>query len=109
MQKISEISTLFDANQDARNSTPYYIIYRGLRDGENGKRSFVSMSSGRLAMQGRSSCRLVREQKTTLYTLSLNISAHLHRQRNLLTSRVSEDMQMMCRLVQMSFKVIYTR
>ena len=61
MQKISEISTLFDANQDTRNSTPYYILYRGLRYGENGKQSFVSMSSGRLAMQGRSSCRLGRE------------------------------------------------
>ena len=28
MQKISEISTLFDANQDTQNSTPYYILYR---------------------------------------------------------------------------------
>ena len=28
MQKISDFSTLFDANQDARNSTPYYILYR---------------------------------------------------------------------------------
>ena len=58
MQKISEISTLFDANQDARNSTPYYILYR---EG-SWKQSFVSMSSGRLAMQGSSSCRLGREQ-----------------------------------------------
>ena len=34
MQKISEISTLFDANQDARNSTPYYILYREGRKGK---------------------------------------------------------------------------
>lgn len=57
MQKISEISTLFDANQDARNSTPYYILYR-----EGRKQSFASMSSGRQTKGGRSSYRLVREQ-----------------------------------------------
>ena len=61
-KKISEISTLFDANQDTRKYTHYYILYRGMRYGENGKQSFVSMSSGRLAMQGRSSYRLGREQ-----------------------------------------------
>ena len=33
-----------------------------MRYGENGKQSFAIMSSGRLAMQGRSSCRLGREQ-----------------------------------------------
>ena len=57
MQKISEISTLFDTNQDARNSTPYYILYR-----EERKQSFASMSSGRHTKDGRSSFRLVREQ-----------------------------------------------
>ena len=40
MQKISEISTLFDANQDARNSTHYYILYREERK-EKGESSVV--------------------------------------------------------------------
>ena len=40
-----------------------YVWGSGKRKGENGKRSFVSMSSERQTEYGRSSYRLVREQR----------------------------------------------
>ena len=40
-----------------------YVWGSGKRKGENGKRSFVSMSSERQTKYGRSSDRLVREQR----------------------------------------------
>ena len=40
-----------------------YVWGSGKRKGENGKRSFVSMSSERQTKYGRSSYRLVREQR----------------------------------------------
>ena len=46
MQKISEISTLFDANQDARNSTPYYILYREGRKEKAKLRQHEQRTSG---------------------------------------------------------------
>ena len=51
MQKISEISTLFDTNQDARNSTPYYILYREGRKGKAKLRQHEQRTSGEVRTQ----------------------------------------------------------
>ena len=42
---------------------------------------------------------------STRLLVNLTISAHLHRQRNLLMIRVFEDVQMACRLVRIVFRV----
>ena len=84
MQKISEISTLFDANQDARNSTHYYILYR-----EGRKQSFVSMSSGRQTKYGRSSYRLGREQ---IMLAKRKAKLRQHKQRMIIYKNIEEQL-----------------
>ena len=54
-----------------------------------------------------STCPLV--YLSTCLLVNLTISAHLHRQRNLLMIRVFEDVQMVCRLVRVVFRVWYAK
>ena len=53
MQKISEISTLFDANQDAQNSTPYYILYRGGAERRGKGKAKLRQHEQRTSYEGR--------------------------------------------------------